>query len=195
VSDNSATEEAMLALVAVLEARDEFTKECSMRVSFIASRLAEIYKLDDELQEHIKRAAMLHNIGMISVPDSVLLKPGRLSDDERAMINQTPSVSVKILKSIKSLELERSMILHTNEYWDGSGYPDGLIGEEIPLGSRFISIAKAIDAMTTNRAYRRARPVSYCLEQLDACAGSQFDPTLAGVAITALCKGLATKSK
>jgi len=195
VGENSATEEAMVALVAVLEARDEFTKECSMRVSFIASHLAEVSKLEPALQEQIKRAAMLHNIGMISIPDAILLKPWGLTDEERSLVRRTPNVSVKILKSIKSLAEECKMILHSNEHWDGSGYPDGLAGEKIPLGARYIAIAKAIDAMITNRAYRRARPVSYCLEQLESCAGSQFDPDLAEVAITALCKGLARKSK
>jgi len=183
-------EEPLVALIAILEARDEFTKEHSMRVSSIASRLAQICKVDAELRQKITRAAMLHDIGMVSVPDAILLKPGHLTPDERKLIQATPHVAVKILKSIKSLKDEREMILHHGERWDGSGYPDGLKGNDIPLGSRFITIAKAIDAMTQNRAYRRARSLSFCLDQLQQCSGTQFDPQIANIAKVAMGKGL-----
>ena len=183
VFQGDSIEEPLVALIAILEARDEFTKEHSMRVASVASRLAQICKVDVELRQKITRAAMLHDIGMVSVPDAILLKPGHLTPDERKLIQATPHVAVKILKSIKSLKDEREMILHHGERWDGSGYPDGLKGNDIPLGSRFITIAKAIDAMTQNRAYRRARPLSFCLEQLKHCSGSQFDPQIAKVAM------------
>jgi len=183
-------EEPLIALIAILEARDEFTKEHSMRVASIATRLAQICNVDAGLRHQINRAAMLHDIGMVSVPDAILLKPGTLTPDERKLIQATPHVAVKILQSIKSLKDECEMILHHGERWDGSGYPDGLQGNAIPLGSRFIAIAKAIDAMTQNRAYRRARPLSFCLEQLKHCRGSQFDPQIAKVAKVAMGKGL-----
>jgi len=188
-------EEPLLALIAILEARDEFTKEHSMRVASIASRLARVCKMDDGLPQKITKAAMLHDIGMVSVPDAILLKPGYLTPDERKLINATPLVAVKILKSIKSLKDEREMILHHGERWDGSGYPDGLSGKDIPLGSRFIAIAKAIDAMTQNRAYRRARPISFCLEELEKCSGSQFDPQIVEVTKVVIGKGLLRRKR
>ncbi|MDX8396768.1 MAG: HD domain-containing phosphohydrolase [Mariprofundaceae bacterium] len=186
----NSTENALIALVAVLEARDGFTKERSVRVSLMASKLARVCKIDQAVQDQIRRAAMLHDIGMISIPDAILLKPGRLSSEERKLINKTPDVAVKILKSITSLKQESDMILHHNEHWDGSGYPGRLKGNQIPIGSRFIAVAKAIDAMTSNRSYRRARPMSYCLEQLEVCSGTQFDPKIAEVASKALSRGL-----
>jgi len=94
------------------------------------------------------------------------------------------------MTSIKSLKEERLIILHQGERWDGNGYPAHLKGDQIPEGSRFIAVAKAIDAMTHHRAYRRARPISYCLDQLHEHAGTQFDPKIAEVATSVLCEGV-----
>ncbi|WP_241697789.1 HD-GYP domain-containing protein [Mariprofundus sp. NF] len=183
-------QEALIALVGALEARDSFSNDHSRRVSQIAMRLAKIFKLDEQAIKEIGNAGLLHDIGMVSVPDGILLKPGSFTKAERQVIREAPGVAGKILKPIKSLKRERLMVLHHGERWDGSGYPDGLKQEKIPVGARFIAIAEAIDAMTQNRAYRRARPLSFCLEQLEEGAGSQFDPKIAKVAIAALAKGL-----
>jgi len=190
--DDSAPE-ALIALIGALEARDLFTKDHSVRVSQIAVRLARVMNLDSVLLGQITRAALLHDIGKVGITDSVLLKPGNFSPAERKMITEAPSVAAKILAPVSSLAAEREMILHHGEHWDGTGYPDGLSGKNIPLGARLITIAEAIDAMTQNRSYRRARPISYCLEQLELHAGSQFDPEIAQLASSELCKGLVQK--
>ncbi|GAV19852.1 two-component system response regulator [Mariprofundus micogutta] len=187
--------EALIALVGILETRDTFTKDHSVRVSHIAVRFGKIMKLDSEFLGQVSRAALLHDIGMVGIPDAVLFKPGNFTPSERNVINETPAVAANILAPIKSLAAEREMILHHGERWDGSGYPDGLHGEGIPLGARLIAISEAIDAMTQNRSYRRARPISYCMEQLEKYSGSQFDPEIAQVAISELCKGLVRKTK
>jgi len=186
-------QEALLALVGALEARDSFSKDHSTRVSNIAVRLAKIFKLDASVITTIGNAGLLHDIGMVSVPDAILLKPGSFTEVERAVIREAPKVAAKILEPIKSLKEERLMVLHHGERWDGTGYPSGLKEEEIPLGARFIAVAEAIDAMTRNRVYRKARPLSFCIEQLEENAGTQFDPKIAKVAIAAMAKGLVRK--
>ena len=187
--DNDNAQAALVALMGALEARDSFTKNHSVRVSQIAVRLGKIFKLDENALKQITNASLLHDIGMVSVPDSILLKPGSFTEAERKIIREAPNVAARILEPIPSLAEERLMILHHGERWDGTGYPDGLKGEAIPLGARLIAVSEAIDAMTQSRAYRRTRPLSYCLEQLEQHAGSQFDPKIAKAAIAALCKG------
>jgi len=182
--------EALAALVAALEARDSFSKDHSVRVAHIVKLLTNKFRIDDEKKKIIYNAALLHDIGMVSIPDSILLKKGRLSSEELLRIKHSPEVTATILSSITSLQEERYIILHQGERWDGKGYPDQLKGDNIPEGSRFIAVAKAIDAMTHHRAYRRARPISYCLDQLHECAGTQFDPKIAKAATAILCKGV-----
>jgi len=190
ISTNEGVNEALLALVAALEARDLFTKDHSIRVAHIVKRLTTRFRISDAQKQTFYNAALLHDIGMVSIPDAILLKQGRLSSDERKLIQNSPEIAAKILVSIKSLKDERLIILHQGERWDGKGYPNKLKEDQIPEGSRFIAVAKAIDAMTKNRSYRRARPLSYCLDQLKEHAGSQFDPKIAEVATSILCKGL-----
>jgi len=189
-STNEDVNEALLALIAALEARDLYTKDHSIRVAHIVKLLTSKFRMDNEKKQTIYNAALLHDIGMVSIPDSILLKKGRLSTDERKRIQGAPEVAAKILISIKSLKDERQIILHQGERWDGEGYPNKLKGDQIPEGARFIAVAKAIDAMTRNRSYRRARPLSYCLDQLKENAGTQFDPKIAEVATSILCKGI-----
>jgi len=186
---NDNAQAALIALMGALEARDSFTKNHSVRVSQIAVRLGKIFKLDESTLNQIANASLLHDIGMVSVPDAILLKPAPFTELERKIIRDAPNVAARILEPIPSLKNERLMVLHHGERWDGKGYPDGLKGEAIPLGARLIAVAEAIDAMTQNRTYRRTRPLSYCLEQLELHAGSQFDPKIAKIAIAALCKG------
>lgn len=189
-STNEDVNEALLALIAALEARDLYTKDHSIRVAHIVKLLTSKFRMDNDKKQTIFNAALLHDIGMVSIPDSILLKKGRLSPEERKRIEGSPEIAAKILASIKSLKDERQIILHQGERWDGEGYPNKLNGDQIPEGSRFIAVAKAIDAMTKNRSYRRARPLSYCLDQLKENAGTQFDPKIAEVATSILCKGV-----
>jgi len=187
VSNTDGVNEALLALVGALEARDQYSKDHSTRVAQIVKHLTARFAISSAQKKIIYNAALLHDIGMVSIPDAILLKKGRLSPDERQRIEQAPQVAAKILESVPSLHEERQIILHRGERWDGTGYPDQLKGNQIPEGSRFIAIAKAIDAMTKNRAYRRARPLSYCLDQLKENAGSQFDPRIASIAVSIIC--------
>jgi len=182
--------EALMALIGALDAKDTYQRDHASRynqITFINNLLA-FFNLDPTLKQQISNAVLIHDIGMIGIPDDILLKPGQLSSEEREIIERAPQTAANILANTPSLAMEREMILHQNEFWNGKGYPDQLSGKDIPVGSRFISIARAIDAMTHNRAYRCARPLSYCLQELQSNAGKQFDPTIAKIAAMLLCK-------
>ncbi|MDQ6993574.1 MAG: HD domain-containing phosphohydrolase [Mariprofundus sp.] len=182
--------EALFALLGALEARDAYDRDHASRdnqVTFVKKLLMR-FKIAPRIQQQVINATLIHDIGMISVPDSILLKPGRLNKDERTVIEHSPYVGANILARVPSLAAERKMILHQSEWWDGNGYPGGLQGKSIPLGSRFLAVVKAVDAMTKDRVYRRARPISYCLQELQEYSTIQFDPTIADVAASLLCK-------
>jgi len=182
--------EALFALIGALNAKDSYKRAPISRdnqANFI-KKLLDGFKLEAEFKQHILNAVLIHDIGMIGVPDSILLKPEPLSSHERHVIEQAPKIAADILAMVPSLSIEREMILHQNECWNGAGYPDGLRGRNIPVGARFISVAQAIDAMTHDRAYRRARPMSYCLQELQINSGKQFDPGIAKAASILLCK-------
>jgi len=182
--------EALIALVGALEARDVYTGNHAKRVAEFVDKLTKKFRLEHALSQNIYNAALIHDIGMVSVPDAILLKQGQLTPSQRRVIETAPYVAEKILKPIKSLNAERLMILHLGERWDGHGYPDGLKQEHIPPGARFLAVAHAIDAMSQNRAYRRAYPISFCIEQLRDHAGTQFDPKMARAAADILCKSI-----
>jgi HD-GYP domain-containing protein (c-di-GMP phosphodiesterase class II) len=182
--------EALLALIGALDARDAYRRDHGSRhnqVIFIDNLLIR-FKINKNLRKQIRNAVLIHDIGMIGISDEILLKPGRLTVVERRIVESAPNIAAGILSVVPSLAAEREMILHQNECWDGSGYPGGLSGKDIPVGARFISVAQAVDAMTHDRAYRRARPLSYCLQELQSHAGTQFDPTIAKAAAALLCK-------
>lgn len=181
--------EALLALIGALDSRAAYHRDHVSRSNqrdFVA-KLMKRFNIEPEVKQQICNATLIHDIGMISVPDYILLKPGRLNLDERKVVEHAPQMAGNILAMVPSLAAEREMIIHQNEWWDGNGYPGKLKGREIPIGSRFIAIAQAVDAMTCDRAYRRARPISYCLQELRLNSGVQFDPTIAEVAATLLC--------
>jgi len=183
--------ETLLALIGALDARDSYRRAHGSRykqVIFINNLLLN-FKINAGLRMQIRNAVLIHDIGMIGITDDILLKPDCLTAAERAVVEAAPTIAANILSMVPSLAMEREMILHQNESWDGSGYPDGLSGKDIPAGARFIAVAQAIDAMTHDRAYRRARPLSYCLQELQAHADTQFDPTIAKAAAALLCKG------
>jgi putative nucleotidyltransferase with HDIG domain len=124
----------------------------------------------------LRMAAMLHDVGKVSVPDRILRKPGPLTDAEFAEVAKHPETGAEIVGRIGSLAPIVPWIRHAHEHWDGSGYPDGLSGEAIPLASRVLLVADAFDAMTSDRPYRKARSHDGALEELRRHAGSQFDP-------------------
>lgn len=188
---DSATE-TLIALVHSLEARDRYTKDHSERVGRLGAMLASGLGLADEQVALIRMGGRLHDIGKSGIPDSVLLKPGRYTDREYAIMKAHPGIGDAILRHMDTLALERQIVRHHHERMDGYGYPDRLKGEQIPLSARIVCVADAIDAMTTHRVYRMAQPMSFCVEQLKRNSGTQFDGDVVEVALDIIGKGYVT---
>ena len=123
----------------------------------------------------------MHDLGKIGVPEAVLTKPGRLTDQEFALIKKHPEIGARIISDIRPMQDLVPGVLYHHEAWDGSGYPYGLAGEQIPLFGRLICLADSFDAMSSNRSYRDAMSVDQVLQEIDRCRGKQFDPRLAGI--------------
>jgi HD-GYP domain-containing protein (c-di-GMP phosphodiesterase class II) len=121
-------------------------------------------------------AAILHDIGKIGTPDSILKKPARLTDEERAVIQKHPEYGWAVLRVVPGFERVSLFVLHHHEAYDGTGYPAGLRGEEIPIGSRIVSVMDSFDAMISSRPYRRGLPLEEAIHRLEAGMGTQFDP-------------------
>jgi two-component system cell cycle response regulator len=155
-------------------------------VAELAAAVGDELGLDDEKLEELRLAAELHDVGKLSIPDAVLLKPGPLSDEERSFVEQHTVVGQRILGGAPALRGVGDIVRSSHERWDGGGYPDGLKGEEIPLASRVIAICDAFSAMTTDRPYRRRLSRAEAIAELRACAGTQFDPDLAAIACNVL---------
>jgi len=144
----------ILSIVAALDAKDTYTANHSLRVSDMTEQLCEIMGLPEEETTKIHMAAHVHDIGKIGVPDYILSKIDPLEETEWTMIRAHPRIGANILNKSKGLKEIANIVLHHHEYWNGKGYPDGLIGEKIPLGSRIIAVCDSIDAMMSHRAYR-----------------------------------------
>jgi len=181
--------ETLIALVRSLEARDRYTKDHSMRVGHLSAHFAKSLGLDEDHVELIRTGGRLHDIGKCGVPDAVLLKPGRYTDHEFAVMKAHPGIGDEILKHMDPLVRERKMVRHHHERMDGHGYPDRIKGEKIPFDARIVCVADAIDAMTTHRVYRMAKPLSFAVEQLKRNSGTQFDTRIVEVALDAIEKG------
>ena len=166
------------ALTASIDAKDPYTCGHSRRVAIISQRLAEECGLSPYRAERVYLAGLLHDIGKIGVPESILSKPGRLTDDEFEVIRQHPGTSAKILNGIRQLDDVVPGVLTHHERMDGRGYPQGLGGEEIPLEGRIIGLADCFDALTSDRVYRKAPPLDYVIQEIRKSAGSQLDPML-----------------
>jgi putative nucleotidyltransferase with HDIG domain len=176
-------EEKLELMVKAMEARDPYTSGHSLRVSEYALAIARELRLSANEVDTIKRAALLHDVGKIYEEFAPLLrKEGKLTAEERITMRTHVLRSAELVETAARLRgLVQAMIRHHHENFDGSGYPDGLSGEEIPVGARIIMIADTIDAMTTDRPYRRAMTLARALEELEKYAGSQFDPQLVRV--------------
>ncbi|RME82615.1 MAG: HD domain-containing protein, partial [Zetaproteobacteria bacterium] len=181
--------ETLIALVRTLEARDRYTKDHSRRVGDLAAKIAREMGLDEETAELVRVGGLLHDIGKVGIPDAVLLKPGRYTEREFAIMKAHPGIGDAILKHMDLLVRERQIVRHHHERMDGRGYPDRLRGEEIPLPARIVCVADAIDAMTTHRVYRKAQPLSFAVEQLRKNAGTQFDPKVVEAALRLIERG------
>ncbi|MCP4592256.1 MAG: HD-GYP domain-containing protein [bacterium] len=171
------------ALTAAVEAKDPFVRRHSSTVSRYAVGLATRLGLPADQRETLRIAAYLHDIGKIAVPDSILRKRGSLTDAEFVAIKRHPRTSADILRHASFFEDELPIILHHHERFDGSGYPDGLAGERIPLGARILGVADAMDAMLARRRYKPGYPIGRVREELFTHSGTQFDPRIAAVAV------------
>ncbi|MGD8684011.1 MAG: HD-GYP domain-containing protein [Chloroflexota bacterium] len=165
------------ALASAIDARDPSTKKHSEHVSDIAVEIGQAMGLGETELEQLEWAGLLHDIGKIGIRDAVLLKPGKLTREERILMNEHPAKGEEILKDVDQLAAERPLIRHHHEWYNGSGYPDRLIGEEIPLLARVLHVADAFEAMTASRPYRPVPlTATEALEELHRYAGIQFDP-------------------
>lgn len=172
------------ALLAALDVRDTETEGHSERVAAYTMAIASRLKLDPSEVPHIERGALLHDIGKIGVPDSILYKPGPLTPEEWEIMKQHPVLGYRMCMKIEMLRSAAPIVLHHHERWDGKGYPYGLMGEEIPLGARIFAIADTLDAMTSDRPYRKALSFAQAREEIARCAETQFDPALVEVFLT-----------
>ncbi len=164
------------ALATSIDAKDPYTKGHSDRVNQYTLKMARQLKLPEDQLDMLQYMSLLHDIGKIGIKDSVLNKPGKLTEEEFDEIKKHPEVGYRIISEIKYLSKSAEVVRHHHERYNGMGYPSGLIGEKIPLGSRIISVADAYDAMTTERPYKKAMTHEEALLELNRCSGTQFDP-------------------
>lgn len=167
------------ALSGAIDAKDRYTRGHSDRVALLSKQLALEIGCTEEEAERVRLCGILHDVGKIGVPEHVLCKNGRLTDEEFDMIKLHPAIGEEMLRDIPSLHDILPGVLHHHERWDGRGYPAGLSGEDIPLMGRILALADTFDAMSSNRAYRSAMPRAKVLAEIEKCSGSQFEPRLA----------------
>ena len=170
------TSDMARSLISLIGFRDQYTSSHSARVANYVRAIATQLGLSDEETETTVFAASVHDIGKIGIPDHILLKPGKLSEEEFAWIQKYPEWGWMTLRHLDGFQQAALLVLHQHERVDGSGYPNKLRGEEIPLGSRIITVADSFDALTTDRPYHRAFSHAEALAELSRCSGSQFDP-------------------
>ena len=169
---------ASTALMSAVEARDAYTADHSQEVVRLAAQVCDRLGLESELGEQVANVALLHDIGKISIPDAILRKPGPLNEAEWVEMRRHPIYGEGLVARTPGLELLAPAMRAEHERWDGNGYPDGLVGEEIPIASRIVLACDAYHAMISDRPYRKAMPVEIATAELAANAGSQFDPSV-----------------
>lgn len=165
-------------LTRALDAKDAYTRGHSDRVAHVAERLALAAGLDEAAVRQVRIAGMVHDIGKIGVPESVLQGTRKLTDDEFAQVRRHPGIGYEILQGIPMLSGALPGVLHHHERWDGRGYPAGIAGEDIPLIARLLGLADAFDAMSSNRKYQTGQERETVLAEIRACSGKHFDPQL-----------------
>jgi HD-GYP domain-containing protein (c-di-GMP phosphodiesterase class II) len=164
------------ALSNAVEARDAYTGKHAERVTAYGMEIARAVDPTLAATPQLEFGFLLHDIGKVAIPDAILYKSGALSSDERALMAQHPVVGAAIIRGIDFLGDAVAVVRSHHERWDGSGYPDRLAGEEIPLAARVFSVADVLDALTTNRPYRPASPLSDARAMIDSEGGTHFDP-------------------
>jgi hypothetical protein len=188
------------SLARTIEAKDPYTGGHTERVAALACLLARQLGLGGEELDAVEVGGVIHDIGKIGIPDAILLKPGKLDDEEFAEMKRHPLISSRILEGLDFPDIVLDMARHHHERFDGRGYPDGLTGAEIPLAARVLCVADALDAMTSDRPYRDALPTATALEEIDRHAGTQFCPTVVAALNTLVARdpslgGLAARSE
>ena len=180
---------AVMAIANTIEAKDLYTSGHSNRVAKCSVEIAKRMGMSEDDIKELNFKALLHDIGKIGVPDAILNKPMALADDEFAIIKKHPVIGGDILKNIAIVSNLHYGALYHHERYDGKGYPKGLMGDEIPYEARIIAIADTYDAMTSDRAYRKALPRELVIAELERCKGKQFDPKITDVFIEMLRTG------
>jgi putative nucleotidyltransferase with HDIG domain len=170
--------DSVKVLAEAIDAKDPYTRGHSDRVRKMSLQIATSLGFTEERMEILEYGALLHDIGKIGIKDEILRKPGALSPEEYQTIQEHPLIGVKIVEGIEFFKDKISMIRHHHEHFDGKGYPDGLIGEAIPLEARIIAVPDAFDAMASLRPHREAMPLEDILLEMGKCSGKQFDPNI-----------------
>lgn len=165
-------------LAAVVDARDAYTFGHSTQVMEYATAMARQLGYSNRELDLLSRAALLHDIGKIGIPESVLFKPGRLTDDEYALMKQHAVIGYRIISRIPSLSHAAQVVLQHHEWYDGAGYPHGLHGDQIMRDARIVAVADALETMISDRPYRRGRSLNEALAEIQRCSGTQFDPAV-----------------
>jgi putative nucleotidyltransferase with HDIG domain len=184
--ERAAHQATIRALVQAVDIKDRYTRGHSERVGRASALIARELGMAEERLEVVRFAGILHDVGKLGVPTRVLRKEGPLTPEERRVIELHPEYGHEMVRGIGFLGEARAAILHHHERMDGSGYPYGLVGTQIPEFARVVAVADAFDAMTSTRSYRRARPVPVALAELERCAGAQFDPLMVRALVRAL---------
>ncbi len=182
----AAVVETVSSLALAIDAKDHYTKGHSPKVAGYASLIAERLELHEKEIEQIHLGGLLHDIGKVGIPANILNKSGPLDPDEWEVMKDHVRLGDQLLESLNTLVRIRDIVRHHHEMYDGSGYPDGLAGEQIPLGARIIAIADAYDTITSERIYKKAGTPGAALAELERCAGTQFDPQLVQLFIEAV---------
>ncbi len=174
-------DDTLEALGGALDLKDAETEGHCKRVTAFTIAIAREMKVDPQLLPQIARAAFLHDIGKMAIPDRILRKPGPLTPEEREVMRTHCEIGYNMVTRIPFLREAAEIVLSHQEYYDGTGYPRGLKGEDIPLGARIFAVADALDAMISDRPYRKALPMSHAREEVRTCAGTQFDPAVVNI--------------
>lgn len=181
--------ESILALAKALFLKDRRTGEHSHRVAYYAAKLAEAYGFTSDETNNLKKAAILHDIGKIAIPDAILNKPDRLTPEEYEIMKTHTTAGAELLKGFTMVDHVSEGALYHHERYDGKGYPTGISGDDIPLYGRIIAVADTFDAMTADRVYRGALDMDHVISELYNGRGTQFDPHLDDIFLELINRG------
>jgi putative nucleotidyltransferase with HDIG domain len=178
--------DTLTSLALAVDAKDQFTQGHSHKVSSYAVLIAEAIGLEGPEIEAVRLGGMLHDVGKVGIVESILNKNGPLNPDEWEAMKRHVEYGAKLLEPLRGTERIREMVAHHHEFFDGSGYPEGIAGGQIPMGARIIAIADAYDTITSERTYKKARTAEEAFQELDRCGKAQFDPELVRIFISRL---------